>query len=75
MYDVVTPHLNRLDETVQMKGHNIRFYAEVAKIILSYHKYSRSFIALRIHFHVKYAYIETVNNVSFCKMYHTKMKI
>ena len=22
---VVTPHLNRLDETVQMRGHNIRF--------------------------------------------------
>ena len=22
---VVTPHLNRLDETVQMKGHNIWF--------------------------------------------------
>ena len=23
---VVTPHLNRLDETVQMRGHNIRFH-------------------------------------------------
>ena len=22
---VVTPHLNRLNETVQMRGHNIRF--------------------------------------------------
>ena len=30
---VVTPHLNRLDETVQMRGHNICFYAELTKII------------------------------------------
>ena len=27
--NVVTPHL---DEMVQMRGHNIRFYAELAKI-------------------------------------------
>ena len=27
----VTPHLNRLIETVQMKGHNICFYAELTK--------------------------------------------
>ena len=25
---VVTPHLNRLVEMVQMRGHNIYFYAE-----------------------------------------------
>ena len=31
--DVMTPHLNRLIETVQMRGHNIRLYAELTKII------------------------------------------
>ena len=36
-YDV-TPHLNHLDETVQMRGHNICFNAEVAKIIPNYHQ-------------------------------------
>ena len=35
---VVTPHLNRLIETVQMRGHNICFYAEFAKIIPNYHQ-------------------------------------
>ena len=35
---VVTPNLNRLDETVQMRGHNIHFYAELAKIIPNYHQ-------------------------------------
>ena len=30
---VATPHLNRLDETVQMRGHNICFYLELTKII------------------------------------------
>ena len=30
---IVTPHLNRLFETVQMRGHNICFYAELTKII------------------------------------------
>ena len=34
---VVTPHLNRLIETVQMRGHNICFYAELIKIIPNYH--------------------------------------
>ena len=29
---VMTPHLNRLDETVQMRDHNICFYAELTKI-------------------------------------------
>ena len=33
---VVTPHLNHLIETVQMRGHNIRFYAELKKIIPNY---------------------------------------
>ena len=31
---VVTPHLNRLIETVQLRGHNICCYAELTKIIL-----------------------------------------
>ena len=35
---VVTPHLNRLNETVQMRGHNICFYAELTKIIPNYHQ-------------------------------------
>ena len=30
---VVTPHLNRLAETVQMSGHNVCLYAELTKII------------------------------------------
>ena len=33
---VVTPHLNRLIETVQMRGHSICFYAELTKIIPNY---------------------------------------
>ena len=35
---VVTHHLNRLDETVQMRGHNICFYAELTEIIPNYHQ-------------------------------------
>ena len=34
---VVTPHLNRLVEKVQMKGHNICFYAELTKIVPNYY--------------------------------------
>ena len=30
---VVNPHLNRLSETVLMRGHNLRFYGEIWKII------------------------------------------
>ena len=37
---VVTPHLNCLNETVQMRGHNIWFYAELTKISLIISKYS-----------------------------------
>ena len=33
---VVTPHLNRLVETVQIRGHNICFCAELTKIIPDY---------------------------------------
>ena len=33
---VVTPHLNRLIEMVQMRGKNISFYGELTKIIPSY---------------------------------------
>ena len=32
---VVTPYLNRLNETVQMRGHNIWFRWEIRKIILN----------------------------------------
>ena len=35
---VVTPRLNRLIETVQTRGHNISFYAELTKIIPNYHQ-------------------------------------
>ena len=35
---VVTPHLNRLNETVQMRGHNIYFYAELTESIPNYHQ-------------------------------------
>ena len=31
-------HLNRLLETVQMRGYNIDFYAELTKIIFNYHQ-------------------------------------
>ena len=34
---VVTPHLNCLTETVQMRGHNICFYAELTKFSPNYH--------------------------------------
>ena len=40
---VVTPHLNRLDKTVQLRGHNIWFQSEIRKFIT---KYSLSSIAL-----------------------------
>ena len=35
---LVTSHLNRHIETVQMRGHNICFYAELTKIIPNYRK-------------------------------------
>ena len=37
---VVTPHLNRLNETVQMRGHNIilSFYTDLTKIVHNYHQ-------------------------------------
>ena len=35
---VVTPHLNRLVETVQIRGHNICFNEELTKIIPKYHQ-------------------------------------
>ena len=34
---VVTPHLNRLVKMVQVRGHNICFYAELIKSIPNYH--------------------------------------
>ena len=36
-YDM-THHLNRLIKAVQMRGHNIGFYAELTKIIPNYHQ-------------------------------------
>ena len=35
---VVTPHLNRLNETVEVRGHNICFYAELTKMIPNQHQ-------------------------------------
>ena len=35
---VVTYHLNCLIETVQMRGHNIYFCAEMTKIVPNYHQ-------------------------------------
>ena len=35
---VVTPHLNHLSETVQMRGHNICFQSELTKIDPNYHQ-------------------------------------
>ena len=32
----MTPNLNRLDETVQMKGHNVWFQWEIRKIMIKY---------------------------------------
>ena len=32
------PHLNRLNEMVQMRGHNVSFYAGLTKIIPNYHQ-------------------------------------
>ena len=34
--NVVTPLMNHLVETVQMRGHNIGFYAELTKFIPNY---------------------------------------
>ena len=37
---VVTPHLKHLKEMVQMRGHDICFYAELPKLSLFITKYS-----------------------------------
>ena len=39
---IVTPHLNRLNETVQMRGHNICFRSKTRKIIIKYSLLSRA---------------------------------
>ena len=39
---IVTPHLNRLVETVQMRGHNIPFRWEITKIFIKYCLLSRA---------------------------------
>ena len=46
---VVTPCVNRLNETVQMRGHNKCVYAELTKIILNIIKCSLLSRALKIH--------------------------
>ena len=43
---VVTPHLNCLVETVQMRDHNICFYAELTKIISNYQQILPSYVEL-----------------------------
>ena len=35
---VVTPHLNHLNQMVQIRGHNISFYAVSTKNIPNYHQ-------------------------------------
>ena len=37
---VVTPHLKRLDETVQVRDHNTCFNVELTKQIFNYHQIS-----------------------------------
>ena len=50
---VMTPYLNRLTKTVQRRGHNIRFEAELTKkIIPNYHQYSLISIALVLTLHL-----------------------
>ena len=39
---IVSPHLNHLDETVQMRGHNILIRREIRKIIIKYSLSSRA---------------------------------
>ena len=41
---VVTPHLNRLVDTVQMRGHNIWFRGEIGKIVIKYSLLSRALL-------------------------------
>ena len=41
---IVTPDLNCLIEMVQMRGHNICFYAKLRKIIPNYHQLLLLFI-------------------------------
>ena len=45
---VMTPNLNCPDETVQMRGHNICFYADLTKIIPNHHQILPFFRALSI---------------------------
>ena len=44
---VVTPHLNCLNETAQMKAHNICFCAELTKIISHYQFITKYFLLSR----------------------------
>ena len=42
----MTPHKNRIAETVPMRGHNICFYREIRKLSLNYHQYPSLSVAL-----------------------------
>ena len=42
----MTPHLNGLIETVQMRGHNIWFHAELIKMIPGYHQIPPPYLEL-----------------------------
>ena len=48
-YDV-TPHLNCLNKMVQMRGHNVCFYAELTYIISSYHQNTPSYLELCLNY-------------------------
>ena len=48
---VVTPHLNRLNKMVQMRGHYVCFYAELSSNISKYSLISRAL--LEVHFLLK----------------------
>ena len=41
---VVTPHLNHLDGTIQIRGRNIWFLREIRKIIITYSLLSRALV-------------------------------
>ena len=62
----MTPHLNRLAETIQMRGHNLLFYAEITKIIPNYHQYSLLSTALD---HLKLTFILVYESGQNCRVW------
>ena len=54
---VVTPHLNRLDETIEMSGHNISymFSADLSQTIIKYSLLYRALMTLTIIYHLENA--------------------